>query len=453
MPILQLNPIAEIAPQPEPVQVKKSDYQGIVADVQQRPVSQMLAYLEGMPWSVDYYGQMLGKHSDLRDLDPGQNAAFQQYRKINGLELRVQSSLQSTYNEEEGVTDVTGSSIVIHVVPNKADYFVAEAGNRQTGLYQVTSVERRSFNVESVYLVNYRLVAYVTPDNVLFTDLESKVVRQYYFSKDRLVDGLAPVIRKEDYEAYMDYLAMFGDWAKTYYRTFFCRGQMTLLVPMQPRTIYDAWLVDFLRQIVSTDDAPEVRQMSIISLDHDQYMAQGCLWTSLLLRSYSEMQRVHSKASLAPRCHFNRSSWLKGAVYWNVDEYVYPVLSDDYRRVPTQDQRIPYYAPAKFEYKVNLESPEYAGKNQYVLPDGTVIPLAYSVTYDDYYVLSEHFYRGDARQSVLELLVRDYLKSATLDRKMLNAVLMAYPDWPILERFYFGPLLLLLLKDVVRGIY
>lgn len=453
MPIAELKPTAPTIPQPDPVEAQKETYLGIAADNQETPIEEMVAYLEGMPWAVDYYRQLLGKHSNLQELDPGMNASQQQYECVKQLELRVQNSLSPSYDQEQAITTVTGTAIIYHVVPNKADYFIAEAGTRELGLYIIRSVERRTFNRNSAYQIDYELVCYIKDNQVLYQDITSKTVRNYWFSKDRLTDGMAPVLREEDYVAVMDYQKTYQDLVQTYFKTFFTRAQMTLLIPGQNTTIYDAWLVDFLKKIIDGFDARELREMKQISLDNDTYMAQGCLWTVLIDRRYGDVKRVHDKATLASRYSFNQSSWLRGPVYWSVDQYVYPALAEEDKIFPNADPTLVVYDPVTLQYKTCLEDPAYQSSILFTFPDGTTTPLAYSVTYDDYYVLSSNFYNGTTSQSVLELLIRDYLKSTTLDRAMLNAVLTAYPDWPILERFYFGPLLLLLLKEVLRGIY
>ena len=81
MAIAKLKPDAEIKPVLELPQVQKETYQGIVADNNNVPHAALVAYIDGMPWTVDYYGQLLGKHNDLREIDPGQNAAFHNTRK------------------------------------------------------------------------------------------------------------------------------------------------------------------------------------------------------------------------------------------------------------------------------------------------------------------------------------------------------------------------------------
>lgn len=167
MPIANLDPIAELPVTPVLPETEKTSYLGIVADASKEPTGALVAYLDGMPWSVDYFGQLLGKHNDLRSLDAGQNAAFQQYQLTKGVELRVSTALSSSYDQERAITTVTGTAVLPYLLPNVNDYFIADAGSQQYGLYRVTRVERKIFNRDSVYSIDYERVAYVTPDTTL----------------------------------------------------------------------------------------------------------------------------------------------------------------------------------------------------------------------------------------------------------------------------------------------
>lgn len=454
MGIIKPKPVNELPVYTPPPSVvdQSAAYKSIAVDNSKTPVQSLVAYLEGMPWTVDYFNQLIGKHNDLREVDPGQNAANQQYVETLELELRVNSALQTSYDQESGVTTVVGSATIIHMVPNVSDYFLAEAGERDKAIFKIDSVERRTFNRDSVYLINYSLVCYARDNEELYTDIKAKVVRTYHFSKSRLTEGLSPVLKEDDYQASVDLSQEYKNTIARYFRTFFNRSMMTIFVPGQQSKVYDAGLVKFLSCIIESFEAPEMRDMRMVSMDHDRYMEQGNLWKALLSRDYGELSRVHQKAILAPRGYFNRSSWMKGPIYWNIDNYVYPLIDKDDTFIEGLNRVPPPTAVNVLESQSSMEVPPWSLTNVYKLADGE-IPLVKSVLVDDYYVLSQAFYQGQPDLSALEILVRDYLKSQTLDLKMLAALMKAYPDWPVLERYYYGPLLILLLKDSIRGFY
>lgn len=460
MPIAKLIPDATPVKAPPEPMVEKSTYLGVVADHQDTPVEALVAYLDGLPWTVNYYSQILGLHSDIHEVDTGQTPATQQYQKVNRLELKVDSSLQSSYDAENGLTTVTGSATIIQVVPNINDYFIADAGTRDQGLYRVKNVERRIFNRNSVYLIDYELVCYVRDDEARVSDIESKVIRQYYFDKERIVEGLSPILREEEWNANRTIEHYYHAIIRAYFNKFFNRSLMLLLVPNQgTKTTYDVFLANFLAQIVDTREAPEIQEMKYVSIDHDRYMKQGTLWTALINREISEIEFIHKKMVLAPRSYFNKSSWIKSAIYWNVHQYVYPRLVSDELAVPGLNS-----TPYETDESNGFEQPEIpfdetAASNLFVRADVT-LPLIYPVRNDDYYILSSLFYEEVRSKlvvapsmSVLEILIRDYLKLQTIDLEMLGALLKAYSRWPVMEQFYYGPLLILLMKQSIQGFY
>ena len=118
----------------------------------------LLVYMDGMPWTVDYYAQVLNQNDDLREIDIGQNAAHQQYRSIKNLELKVQSDLSSEYDSEKALTKVVGSAIIIQVTPNVYDYFMTDTGNKEKSLFMVTGISQKTYNTKTVYAIDYVLV-------------------------------------------------------------------------------------------------------------------------------------------------------------------------------------------------------------------------------------------------------------------------------------------------------
>ena len=53
--------------------------------------------------------------------------------------------------------------------------------------------------------------------------------------------------------------------------------------------------------------------------------------------------------------------------------------------------------------------------------------------------------------SVMEVLAKDYIKGNSIDRSMLDRVVEDYYKWSRLEQFYYGVVILTVLKEVVRS--
>ena len=65
-------------------------------------------------------------------------------------------------------------------------------------------------------------------------------------------------------------------------------------------------------------------------------------------------------------------------------------------------------------------------------------------------MLSEHFYTESSTQSRLELLVRQHINREDLNMDALRSVISSSLDWDNLERFYYHPLLIALIKSTLR---
>jgi CTP:phosphocholine cytidylyltransferase-like protein len=77
--------------------------------------------------------------------------------------------------------------------------------------------------------------------------------------------------------------------------------------------------------------------------------------------------------------------------------------------------------------------------------------VAYPVGSEDYYVMSGAFYRSEDSMSVMEVLAKDYIKGNSIDSGMLDRVIEDYYKWSRVEQYYYGAVLLTVIKDVVRS--
>ena len=78
-------------------------------------------------------------------------------------------------------------------------------------------------------------------------------------------------------------------------------------------------------------------------------------------------------------------------------------------------------------------------------------PLIRPVTLDDYYVLSEAFYTNNGPlQSVLEVQLTNMFSDEAISISELYRLCDDYLNWGLLEQFYYTPLLLTMIKHVIR---
>ena len=100
--------------------------------------------------------------------------------------------------------------------------------------------------------------------------------------------------------------------------------------------------------------------------------------------------------------------------------------------------------------------PTEAGDNQELIPNGKLddqnhpIYFIHNVLKDDYYVLSQAFYEDKSGKSVLEVMCSNYLERKSNDPVELVKLCATYNQWGGLEKFYYIPLLLILIKGTIK---
>jgi hypothetical protein len=454
MPIASYKPIEQLPTEPNLPNIEPKDYKSIVYSDTNVPLHSLIAYSEGAPWNVTYYKQFISKHNDLREIDVAQPSVYQQYEKINNLEIRVADDLSTSHDSSTGLTRSTGSALVYpFIVPNIGDYFITDAGISQPSIFKITNVERKTFNRDSAFLIEYELVGYKRVLVDIFNDLEDKSIREYFFNKDRLLEGSSPILIKEDQNNINNLSELYRDIINYYFNTFFSRKYMTLVIPGQSSPIYDHFLVTYLLKIVETTESPNIRELKQLPIDNDPYLKEPQFFSLLLNKDYNRLFELNQSMGLVNKLSFNDSAFLHGLNYSNIQYIVYPIEPDTTVRVGSDE----FVRPITLESIVELPSVKNTildlTTHIYTDTDNTVYPYIKEILVDSYYVLSTDFYNDTTNKSLLEILVKDYLKNSSIDLVKLVAICNQYYKWGRLEQFYYGPILLTLIKESKRSTY
>jgi len=453
MPIASRKPTAEVVTKPQLPRIEPENYKSIVYDDAHKPLHSLIAYIEGAPWTVDYYSQVVNEHNDLRDVDSAQPGTYQQYTRIVAMEIRVTGPLQSSYDADRAITQVTGSgSVYPFVVPNVGDIFFADAADNQTAIFRITQVDRKTFNLDSVHAIEYELMGYVSQLPDIFQSVQNKTIKSYHFSKERLVEGLSPILKAEEFEKVTNLKVLYRELVQYYFRTFFDRRYFTLVMPGQLHAYYDPHLVNYVLKLVDSFDAPEIRMIKQLPTDGDAYIAQPQFWELMFNKDYNGRMMCNRQMGLVHKHMFNQNTYIVGLLFHNIEYVVYPVNPDVSLRIGTPNDIRTISGEEVMEttgFKGTLPD---ASDNVYTKADKTYA-IIHDVLVDDNYVLSANFYDETAQRSVLEILVKDYMTKKSLDLDMLYAVCNNFRHWNRLNQFYYGPILMTLIKEADRGQY
>lgn len=461
MPIAKFNPVDKPDIKPNLPKTAPKEYKSPARDEKIIPVDNLLAYVSGTEWSIDYFSQLSAQTNDLREVDPGEHPVYQQYTLTKGYVLKVTSPLESSYDNTSGINKVTGSSNMFSfIIPNVSDYFVSDAGESRTGLFRITNVDRKSFNAETVYEISYDLVGYIdtAASSTIYQNVLDKVIRTYYFDMQRFKDGLYPLVLEEARQKLIDYSIAYRDICRYYFNTFFNRHYMTLVLPGQAYSVYDPFLVNYIMKIVETEVVPELRELRTFSTENDPYMKQAQFWSMMYERDINMLQMMNKKMGLATRAQFNTNSYIHGFKYTNLEYMVYPIDNSDMGQIVDVSSRVGMTPEVKFNsyvFQELLETKNGNGVNSSSIVDNYsdtagVHKLSHGIISSDYYVLSNRFYNNASDMSIVEILTKDYIKGNTIDVGKLEFFLERYKLLARLEQFYYGPILITLLKEVIR---
>lgn len=472
MPIAQLKPTTAVPViQNNEPQIQPDTYCSTTVDAQKNTLTSLLAYVQGMPWAVNYYQQVITTESDLKEQDIGEVPVYQQYEKINGLELRVTSAIEGQQNTDKAQMRVSGNALVYpFMTPQVGDMFVADAGYGEQGIYVIDSVERKSFNLNTVYSISYHLRTFTSQDPAMLTDLDTKAIRQTYFDKTRLVQGLAPVLNSQDYNNLQSLDASYKQLVDYFFNTFYNHNFDTLPIPGQSVGCYDAFLVDYILRIVDTTDSLKISNVRNYATDGEDFLQQPQFWSMMLARDYGMLPYINRYMGLVMTKFFNYNSMFKGIRYSRMTYIMYPVTAD-FSLINPNDQNS-VGDPLLMDYGVQdvssfsispkfkpqaltqLQDVRSSGgsltdilKNTVVAGTAPTNPIILpAINPDSSYVLSSEFYTGGTSQSLLESLVTAYLQKNPLNLNDLTTCIAPYRSWGRLEQFYYLPILITLIR-------
>lgn len=440
MPLIVEDPTPAPKPSVKPVAVSEpAAFKGTVVDNKVTPVNALMAYLDGASWTTQYLRAVIGKHNDLRQFDAGMNNVNQSYELIKDFQLRVTTPLTSSFDQESGKTTVQGTANVLPLVPvNMNDMFLAEAGERRDAWFRVTRAERKQFNNESVYEIDYVLYKYRDDNDPEDKTLLQRIIRTFVFRQDRLIEGSQPILQIDDDAIIRDLdqqATVITHWMLDQF------GQnpiRLLLVPDQGRyLVHDALVQDLLNRLSEEFDHPTWNYLRSVALDTKENQLPCHVFQLMLERNWRLHSRLHPSWGAVWARSWPHHNGVGNIRYCGADAVMRHCV----------DGELGSTLGLLVDKTYDFSKPTYTSGTD-------IIPLIHPIDpIGNYYVFSKAFYENDgANMSLLEILVRDYVKRQTLDIRKLKALTDDYMNWPSVEQFYYGAVLVLLCKEASRSI-
>lgn len=418
-----------------PVRISSPDYAGIAVDTRYIPSSELIAYLGGSAWTVEYYSQILDTGSELTGQSPNLNPVFQQYQLVSGFELKVTTPLATTQDLENNAMTVTGvANVYPMLIPSVGDMFIATIADGQSAVFKVTNVERKSLFKDTAHVIEYTLIDYLT--DVRKTDLASKVVKTVKFVRDFLINGQNPLLVESDYLAQDNLKLVYKRIVSRYFKAFVSKEFKALIIPNQTTSCYDPFLTKAVLAVFNTFEAEQIRQIKLLTCQEDDYLSSISIWDVLLNQDLSLLPYTFKKAGVTPTTTFNYDAMLETIRWSGVKYLVYPAD-----------------AAASTDFSLLGISPRLLGPYSVIDPNYTAsITDAPPIAGTPFYVFSEAFYTQQNGQTTLEIQVSNFLQKKKLDLTVINQLALNCGNWTPVQQFYHIPVLLMLIKYGLGGI-
>lgn len=489
------NLFGQPLPDPEPYKpaVESTDpgFRHSVVDSVMTPIEVLATRIGGSNWTVDYYSQVIGADEALKAFDPEQHLAYQKYHKIHKLIIKLQGALQHNDQPETGVISVTGSAIVTPIpgfIVNQYDMFIADIGEGVAGLFTINSVRKPTANKASSYLIEFTLQR---PATLRYTKLiDEKVVQNSYYREDLLILGKNPLITSEQYNARFDLEEYLRKITQAWVSSNFSHTWSSLMLPDQETSIYDQYVMRAARDIIGTDEHPLMRRMYYYNCDDHRMHQYTSIYDVVIKNDPYLLHQVFKRWGVIPARRVWPSIYQMGITYSGIANIIIPLepnkdadMNRDFLNFIGNTYTL---ITGKGGSSINLNNMDILNGNCKCCSDdcgtngdGSVgdggsngnsngngnegvgcIDSPYGKKqltlppFDpNYYVLSKAFYEKNRENCTLfEKLIWDMLDNKVISKEIVMGYCENYHQWTRLQQFYFGPILIALIKGASRGV-
>ena len=440
--------------QVNPPKIEPAVSHSVIVDNNKVSRDSLLTHVSGAAFIVDYYRLVINKDNALYSQDVGQTGVQQQYTKYKAFELRQQDSFTVDQDDTDKVFTVKGISIVHSgLIPNEGDMFAADVGDGRVGVFNVTRSLRMAIMTDTVYQIEYSLVYFISDKPDSFIDLETKVIDTYYYVKDRLDYNDSPFLSTETYDFTRQMGRYYQEMSRDFFHWFFSKEFAVYIVPGQATPTFDYFLYKAMRVIFRDDKYNVLQKHQAINIDDDDLINRGFdLFSVLLERSKDKFLFCDRRVGLTRTDTFASEGTTTNIRYTGIQTLIYPVSNE--ARADQVHNRL---------FHSMLEGPLAATSNtqdstmqatavtSFVFGNKTV-PLIKAVSIDDCYIFSNAFYARTEQLSILEELTLCYIDGKAINPAALKVLCDNYRFWPRLERFYYIPILIILIQSFLKDI-
>lgn len=391
-------------------------------DVEELNVDMLTPHAEGYRWEIDVYTQLSGLDNVKSTFDPTTTDPSQQYRYIKGFQLRLSSGIAPSQNVDDKVFKINGEGYDdFGLSLNEGDFFIAYTGNGQRVLFSISESVRLSTLKEASYQVSFDATTVVTDE--ILTNINNKVVQTYIFSEDSLEFSGKPLLTEEDYALFVKLEQISTKLSKKYSRWFTNHDVNSFAVPHQTLLTHDVFMTMFANKL-------GIKGAKCYNHPPFNHWELETILSLLFHPDIDYLEDMPREFSFVGKDQFYQDR-AYGAICHT--SYGYTIWSHE--------------LPAKFPRSgvSNILSPD-PSKDFLEQFNDKGVPFYKKVTLSPY-IFTESFYDG-VGVSVFEIEVLRYLRGEKIQPQVLISLYDATFNLPGVEKFYYIPILILLVNYV-----
>lgn len=437
----QAKPVHEFIEKPK---IVPTDFKTAVVDNKINRLDTLIRYVEGSHQKVIYFRQRLGRDDSVSQYSQDTSAAHQQYERIDGLEIVMQSGLSTSNNGSDiRTTEITGEALIEQpIIPNVGDIMLMDFGRGTLGWFGINSTRRMTHRTNTLYEIQFSLSFEITDqlNDPRMLDLNKKTVEVFKYSKDYLKAGQNPLISPKKAALFEELLEEYDRLRVLWFRKFYSRMLETCVLPNQSHITYDGFYMKAIRKWFSVCNTPEMMYFKIFDDSQFSILKNPSIWDVIHTRDKYLLKEIFTKAVAVPSSSFSNIPQFAMIRFSGFGCVVMPV-------------------EVSYTNELYLNHKDIIGKAIVINNDVSKtrmhtyqsIPLINQVLMNDSYVFSRDFYKDSLEgQSHLELQLRKYLNDNTLDIETIEALVKDVENWGEMEQYYFIPTLMILIHYGVR---
>lgn len=421
-------------------------YESQVVDVRKEGYDSLATFFSGSKYPGDYYQQMGARDTAASSYQADRPVIYGQLRLIRGFEVILSDKVNHKQNTQDSMGFASNAEGVCYgvIVPQPGDIFVAALGRGRTVMYQVNEPERLSPFAESGYSLSLKALAWMDKDRQ--RQLNEAVSETFFFDRENFRNGVKALLTTFDVEVFRRLNRAYKRLVALYYRVFFNDRCHTFVLPGQADPIYDPNVTRFMRRMIAPSDYAPMINVAELGIGDDKFSNQLSIYDALLQRDDALMYSVAKQWAPVGVSYYRNSPFMHGVYYSSARWVVAP--QDPHWTSNTQND-LPYpglaVVPAGIAYN-DFDSilPALGLDEKEASPEEA--RWIKRVLVDKYYVFSEAFYEDDGELSVLERIVLDRLRGLTINLRDLADLADYAPKFNNLERFYYIPIILNMIK-------